>query len=54
MAPSIEMNPIRILLETIKDLIAEATQSQSGYDQVQLIPIPSETPERNLPNNHNQ
>jgi hypothetical protein len=49
------MKSIKSLLDTIKDLIAEASQSQSGYENLRLIPVPSNNRERNLPQvNNNQ
>jgi hypothetical protein len=47
------MKSIEILLETLKELISEATQNRSGYNKMRLIPIPVKTQERKLPNNHN-
>jgi len=45
------MKSIQTLIETLKDLIAEATQSRSEYNNRQLIPIPVPVSERKLPNN---
>ncbi len=47
------MKSIKILLDTIKDLISEAAQRQSGYDNIRLIPIPVKTQERELPRSNN-
>jgi hypothetical protein len=48
------MKSIQILLETLKELISEASQSRSGYNNMRLIPLPVKTQERKLPNNNNQ
>jgi len=47
------MKAIQNLLETLKELISEAAQNQSGYENMRLIPLPVRTQERKLPNNHN-
>ena len=47
------MKTIQNLLETIKELISEATQNQGGCENMRLIPIPAGTSESNLPNNNN-
>jgi hypothetical protein len=47
------MKSIQILLETLKELISEAAQNQSGYNDMRLIPLPVKTQERRLPNNNN-
>ncbi len=47
------MKSIKILIETIKDLISEAAQRQSGYDNMRLIPIPVKTQEREVPRGNN-
>jgi len=48
------MKTIQNLIETIKDLISEASQNHSGYNNVQLIPIPVSNQERNIPTNQNR
>ncbi len=47
------MKSIQIFLDTLKELISEATQNRSGYENMRLIPIPVKTQERKLPNNNN-
>ncbi|HSZ35221.1 MAG TPA: hypothetical protein VK772_18040 [Puia sp.] len=47
------MKSIQILLDTLKELISEATQNRSGYENMRLIPIPVKTQERKLPNSSN-
>jgi hypothetical protein len=47
------MKSIQILLETLKELISEAAQNRSGYENLRLIPLPVKTQERKLPNNNN-
>ena len=47
------MKTIQILLDTIKELISEAAQNKSGYENMRLTPIPIKTQERKLPNNNN-
>jgi hypothetical protein len=47
------MKTIQILLDTIKELISEASQNRSSYENMRLIPIPIKTQERKLPNNNN-
>ncbi len=47
------MKSIQILLDTLKELISEATQNRSGYENMRLIPIPVKTQERKLPNSNN-
>jgi hypothetical protein len=47
------MKSIQILLDTIKELISEAAQNRSGYDNMRLIPIPVKSQERKLPTNNN-
>jgi hypothetical protein len=47
------MKSIQILLDTLKELISEATQNRSGYENMRLIPIPVKTQERKLPNGNN-
>jgi len=44
------MKTLQNLLETLKELISEATQNRSGYNDVQLIPLPVRNQERNFPN----
>jgi hypothetical protein len=48
------MKSIQTLLETLKELISEATQNRSGYENMRLIPLPVKTQDRKLPNNNNQ
>jgi hypothetical protein len=48
------MNSIQTLIETLKELISEAAQKRSGYESMQLIPLPVKSQERKLPNNNNQ
>ncbi|HEY4935307.1 MAG TPA: hypothetical protein VII44_01930 [Puia sp.] len=47
------MKSIQNLIDTLKELISEAAQNRSGYDNMRLIPIPIKTQERKLPNNNN-
>jgi hypothetical protein len=47
------MKTIQNLLETIKELISEATQNRSGYKNMRLIPVPVRTQEKKIPNNNN-
>ncbi len=47
------MKSIQILLDTLKELVAEVTQNRSGYENMRLIPIPVKAQERKLPNNNN-
>jgi hypothetical protein len=47
------MKSIQILLETLKELISEATQNRSGYENMRLIPLPVKTQDRKLPNHNN-
>ena len=44
------MNSIKILIETLKELISEATQNRSGYNNMRLIPLPVKTQQRKMPN----
>ena len=46
------MKSIQILLDTLKELISEATQNRSGYENMRLIPLPVKTQDRKLPNNN--
>jgi len=48
------MKSIQILLETLKELISEATQNRSGYENMRLIPLPVKTQDGKLPNHNNQ
>ena len=48
------MKSIQILLDTLKELISEATQNRSGYENMRLIPIPVKTQDRKLPGNNQQ
>jgi hypothetical protein len=47
------MKTLQNLLETIKELISEATQNRSEYENMRLIPVPVRTEERRIPNNNN-
>ena len=47
------MKTIQNLIETLKELISEASQNRSGYNNLRLIPLPVKTQERKLPNNNN-
>jgi hypothetical protein len=42
------MKTIQTLLETLKELISEATQNRRDYDNMRLIPIPVQNQERNI------
>jgi hypothetical protein len=44
------MKSIRNFLENLKELISEATQNRSEYENMKLIPIPVRNNERRLPN----
>jgi hypothetical protein len=50
------MKTIQTLLETLKELISEATQNRSDYENMRLIPLPVKNQERKMPvpnqNNH--
>ena len=46
------MKTIQDLIETLKDLISEATQSRSDYENMRLIPIPVQNQERKMPMNN--
>jgi hypothetical protein len=46
------MKTIQDLIEALKDIISEATQSRSDYENLRLIPIPVENPERKMPMNN--
>jgi hypothetical protein len=49
------MKTIQNLLETLKELISEAAQNRSGYENMRLIPLPVKNQERKFPNqNSNQ
>ena len=49
------MKTLQNLLETLKDLISEATQNRSDYNNMRLIPVPVKNQERKFPNqNGNQ
>ena len=37
----------------LKELISEATQNRSGYDNMRLIPLPVKTQQRKMPNTDN-
>ena len=47
------MKSIQNLLETLKELISEATQNRSEYENMRLIPLPVKTQERKFPGNNN-
>ncbi len=47
------MKSIQTLLEPLKELISEAAQNRSGYNNMRLIPLPVKTQERKLPNQNN-
>jgi hypothetical protein len=46
------MKSIQILLDTLKELISEAAQNRSSYENMRLIPLPVKTQERKLPTNN--
>jgi hypothetical protein len=46
------MKTIQDLIETLKDIISEATQNRSDYENMRLIPIPVQNPERKMPMNN--
>ena len=49
------MKTIQNLLETLKELISEAAQNRSDYNNMRLIPLPVKNQERKFPNqNDNQ
>lgn len=50
------MKSIKTLIETLKELISEASQNRSGYNNMRLIPLPVKTQQRKMPgaNNNNQ
>ncbi len=50
------MKSIKTLIETLKELISEASQNRSGYNDMRLIPLPVKTEQRKMPNasNHNR
>lgn len=49
------MKSLQILLDTLKELISEAAQNRSGYENMRLIPVPVRNQERKLPKpNNNQ
>jgi len=50
------MKSIKTLIETLKELISEATQNRSGYNNMRLIPLPVKTQQRKMPiaNNNNR
>lgn len=47
------MKSIQTLIETLKELISEAAQNRSGYNNLRLIPLPVKNQQRKLPNNNN-
>ncbi|HEY2650043.1 MAG TPA: hypothetical protein VGI38_12665 [Puia sp.] len=47
------MKSIKNLIETLKELISEASQNRSGYENMRLIPVPVKTQQRRLPNANN-
>jgi hypothetical protein len=46
------MKTIQNLIETLKDLIAEAMQGGENTNDLRLVPIPVRNQERNVPGNH--
>jgi hypothetical protein len=47
------MKTLQNLLETLKELISEATQSRPDYNDMRLIPLPVKNQDRNYPNQNN-
>jgi len=47
------MKSIKTLIETLKELISEASQNRSGYNNLRLIPLPVKTQQRKIPNTDN-
>ena len=47
------MKTIQNLLETLKELISEAAQNQSGYNNMRLIPLPVKNQVKSFPNQNN-
>ena len=47
------MKTLQNLLDTLKDLISEATQNQSDYNNMRLIPLPVNNQDRKFPNQNN-
>ena len=47
------MKTIQNLLETLKELISEAAQNPSGYNNMRLIPLPVKNQGKNLPGQKN-
>lgn len=48
------MKSIQNLIENLKDLIAEATQNRTRYENIRLIPVPVKSQNQKLTNNNNQ
>jgi hypothetical protein len=50
------MKSITTLIEMLKELISEASQNRSGYNNMRLIPLPVKTHQRKMPdaNNNNR
>jgi hypothetical protein len=44
------MKSIKTLIETLKELISEAAQNRSDYNNMRLIPLPVKTQQRKMPN----
>jgi hypothetical protein len=48
------MKTIQNLIDTLKELISEATQNGADYENMRLIPIPVSNQDRKMPvNNYN-
>jgi hypothetical protein len=47
------MKSIKNFIEKLNELISEAAANRSPYDNMQLIPLPVKTQQRNLPNTNN-
>jgi|GEM_PF-435275 len=47
------MKSIKTLIETLKELISDASQTRSGYNNMRLIPLPVKTQQRKMPNANN-
>jgi len=47
------MKSIKTLIETLKELISEASQNRSGYNNLRLIPLPVKTQQRKMPGANN-
>jgi hypothetical protein len=48
------MKSLQTLLETLKELISDAAQNRSGYENLRLIPLPVKTQEGKFPNQNSQ